>query len=353
MPAEMVLFLGQIAIKLAAVLAKLVLSIPRSIAAADRLAERLHPVLVRMRRLAYQKQSELIAKQMKEHGLSVAVAPIRPYPMGATRDLVRRLSGVEVQRPSSREGVETPFRQEPPATVQEFRDLLLSGAKVHVNTAANEAVIDTANANIVRESNSGRNLDWQNIDDIEETFRGEAEYWEDMKEEYDSYLEKKSEERHRHNETYQKRQRERGRSGPTLGWARVLVGEVNCGFCAVLASRGPVYKSEKTAGFRAHTGCDCEAVLVVKGQPWQGDNEAALLQELWDDAYRNPNEYEEKRMEAGQLLTPMARFRSRYRAMGMTGESEKFKNGSIKAAEDRLEWMRTRKITKKKTQRAA
>ena len=40
-----------------------------------------------------------------------------------------------------------------------------------------------------------------------------------------------------------------------LGWARAASGNA-CAFCAMLASRGPVYR-EETADFEAHDGCGC------------------------------------------------------------------------------------------------
>lgn len=49
-----------------------------------------------------------------------------------------------------------------------------------------------------------------------------------------------------------------------LGWARITDGDP-CYFCLTLASRGPVYKSEKTADFRAHDHCGCTVMPVYKG----------------------------------------------------------------------------------------
>ncbi|MFR9767063.1 hypothetical protein [Nocardia sp. SC052] len=84
-----------------------------------------------------------------------------------------------------------------------------------------------------------------------------------------------------------------------IGWARVLSGAENCAFCAMLASRGPVYRSDKSAltvvgrgrnnrtrGTRAlgesyHDNCDCEAVLVRRGQDWEGREEFERLERLW------------------------------------------------------------------------
>lgn len=41
-----------------------------------------------------------------------------------------------------------------------------------------------------------------------------------------------------------------------LGWARATSG-TPCAFCAMLASRGAVYRSEQTASFQAHDSCAC------------------------------------------------------------------------------------------------
>jgi hypothetical protein len=46
-----------------------------------------------------------------------------------------------------------------------------------------------------------------------------------------------------------------------LGWARVTDGDP-CFFCLTLASRGAVYKTEKSASFQAHDHCGCSAMAV-------------------------------------------------------------------------------------------
>lgn len=90
-----------------------------------------------------------------------------------------------------------------------------------------------------------------------------------------------------------------------IGWARVLTGSESCGFCAMLASQGPVYKSKTAAspvdpGAAAaffvsprskrynsrelkayHDNCDCEVVLVREGQDWVGRTEYEALELLW------------------------------------------------------------------------
>lgn len=54
-----------------------------------------------------------------------------------------------------------------------------------------------------------------------------------------------------------------------LGWARVT--DANpCAFCALLASRGPVYKTEASADFRAHDHCACTVEPFYEGSDWPG-----------------------------------------------------------------------------------
>lgn len=69
------------------------------------------------------------------------------------------------------------------------------------------------------------------------------------------------------------------------GWARVLTGAENCGFCAMLASRGPVYGSRAAAGGSDdwHPGCDCLVVPVFRGHEteWSGYAEYQKLEDLW------------------------------------------------------------------------
>lgn len=48
-----------------------------------------------------------------------------------------------------------------------------------------------------------------------------------------------------------------------LGWARATSGKT-CHFCAMLAGRGPVYKAEGTADFKAHDGCNCTTEPVYR-----------------------------------------------------------------------------------------
>ena len=74
-----------------------------------------------------------------------------------------------------------------------------------------------------------------------------------------------------------------------LGWARVTSASP-CSFCAMLASRGPVYKSRRSAstasdGARYHDGCACTTEPVFsRSQPWPG--RARDWSALWAESTR-------------------------------------------------------------------
>lgn len=77
------------------------------------------------------------------------------------------------------------------------------------------------------------------------------------------------------------------------GWARVSAGRP-CWFCAMLVSRGAVYKSEQVAergvdGDPYHDHCHCYAVAIFNTGRYPGDEYAGEMQDLWyastSDAY--------------------------------------------------------------------
>lgn len=71
--------------------------------------------------------------------------------------------------------------------------------------------------------------------------------------------------------------KESRRIGRAFAWARVVHPSKNgpCGFCAMLAARGPVYKSQGTAGFAFHYGDRCTVVPVFTSRAWPGKADAA------------------------------------------------------------------------------
>ena len=67
-----------------------------------------------------------------------------------------------------------------------------------------------------------------------------------------------------------------------LGWARVTDSDP-CAFCALLAGRGPVYKSDAAAKFQAHGECACTAEPVYsRAAEWPG--RAREFHDLYNEA---------------------------------------------------------------------
>lgn len=66
------------------------------------------------------------------------------------------------------------------------------------------------------------------------------------------------------------------------GVARVTDAKA-CAFCAMLASRGPVYKSKMTADFKSHYKCGChsEPVYSLSAYTWPGGERSKRYAELY------------------------------------------------------------------------
>src|SRR5699024_769267 len=118
------------------------------------------------------------------------------------------------------------------------------------------------------------------------------------------------------------------------GWARVPTGRETCGFCWMLASRGPVFNTSWAAGARLkdseivrktadgsmtsddmnqwHTGCDCKVVPVYRLSQWPGKEKHEAAWELWKREIQGRysgkdaiNEYR-KLVESGELQKILA-----------------------------------------------
>lgn len=91
-----------------------------------------------------------------------------------------------------------------------------------------------------------------------------------------------------------------GDHSKAIGYARVITGEWTCGFCVMIASRGPVYKSAEKAGLRKredgtlynsfHYNCDCIVVPVfghARNYPGAelSDYYYALYRKWYEDEY--------------------------------------------------------------------
>lgn len=65
-----------------------------------------------------------------------------------------------------------------------------------------------------------------------------------------------------------------------LGWYRVTDADP-CAFCALLASRGAVYKSQQSASFGSHPSCGCTAEPAFTLDKFRDDRS-----KQWNDLYR-------------------------------------------------------------------
>ena len=117
-------------------------------------------------------------------------------------------------------------------------------------------------------------------------------------------------------------------------WARVLTGPTSCAFCAMLASRGPVYETQAQAFDHGpgrtmfagveidayHDGCDCVVVFVPKGsRDWEGHTEWRKLRKAWEDS-----DYDGALRGEDDNRPPKLVFRSWWEQQVRQSEGEKF-----------------------------
>ena len=75
------------------------------------------------------------------------------------------------------------------------------------------------------------------------------------------------------------------RDREALGFARVTDGNP-CYFCAMLASRGAVYKSRSTADFQPHDRCGCQPEPVYSDSDYKIPGRSAEFAALWEESTR-------------------------------------------------------------------
>jgi len=111
-------------------------------------------------------------------------------------------------------------------------------------------------------------------------------------------------------------------------WLRIT-GADPCAFCAMLASRGPVYKSAQNAGANLeagveyHPNCNCTIVPAFTVQDWRADPAHASAVEaeaLWDE-YKKSSFYAQTKNYDNAMLNGWRRFlAARKRATRSRGE---------------------------------
>lgn len=243
--------------------------VPVTVGQVEQLVDILYPRIIRMRRASWQGHVVELGRQAAAAGVEIKPEPIRPYPRKALFDAIAEVSRLSpdssklhvmmLDEESRRRVMQpvTPDFSNRGDTAVKSRVASELGRRVgrHVVDAGRSAVADSAHNGSAR-FKSGRPA--------------------------------------------------------RVGYARVLSGRESCAFCAMLASRGPVYSKDTVVrrrdGRRYHDGCDCIPVLVVDGEPWEGQAEAEALYSRWREiTWENgriaPNQFKkwQQAVSAGQL----------------------------------------------------
>lgn len=243
--------------------------VPVTVGQVEQLVDILYPRIIRMRRASWRGHVVELGRQAAAAGVEIKPEPIRPYPRKALFDAIADVSRLspdssklhvmmldEESRRRVMQPVNPDFSNRGDAAVK-ARVASELGRRVgrHVVDAGRSAVADSAHNGSAR-FKSGRPA--------------------------------------------------------RVGYARVLSGRESCAFCAMLASRGPVYSKDTVVrrrdGRRYHDGCDCIPVLVVDGEPWEGQAEAEALYSRWREiTWENgriaPNQFKkwQQAVSAGQI----------------------------------------------------
>lgn len=218
--------------------------VPTDAESAYRLTETLHPIVSKYRNEYYEHDVSVMGQSVADSGLEIAPAPQRRYEPHATYDSVTRAIGfgnkptnvvLELIDDETRELIKqsVPAFAFPdhPKAIEQVKARIVRSLTRHARRAGRDAVADSVTASQVRDARTKK------------PYRGR------------------------------------------VGFARVLTGHESCPFCAMLASRGPVYADDtvlkRQDGRKYHDGCDCIAVAVVEGKPWYGEQAYKELEAQW------------------------------------------------------------------------
>lgn len=349
-------------------------TIPTTIEALWDLVTALLPLIHTARKAFYQSAAQTMTEDMHARGMEIDVAPMRTYqPNAAWKMLLRALGwnpkkdpipgdiesySKDAQRALLEKVAAFPANPADPAALAQVSRRVAAGAVRHARAAGRDVVVDTAAQGRVRMASSRKRPRVTVEDDTGSDGQPKVivEYTSDDRKAGDDNRESRE-------KTSKAEPDSTKPGGKVLGWARVLTGAESCAFCAMLASRGPVYSEDtvvttgkprevrprqvhyrnsdatgghtyvsgsRREGEKYHDHCDCIAVLVVKGVPWNGEQQYHDLKDLWDDATFQPTQEE---LDAG-LDQPRGRFTKRY-ADAIKADPEKY--SAIKADQEKAE----------------
>ena len=327
-------------------------TIPTTIEALWDLVTALLPLIHKARKAFYQSAAQTMTEDMHARGMEIDVAPMRTYqPNAAWKMLLRALGwnpkkdpipgniesySKDAQRALLEKVAAFPANPADPAVLAQVSRRVAAGAVRHARAAGRDVVVDTAAQGRVRVVSAQKRPRVTVEDNTGSDGQPKVIV------EYTSDDRKAADDNHEPRKKASKTEPASAKpDGKVLGWARVLTGAESCAFCAMLASRGPVYSEDtvvttgkprevrprqvhyrnpgatgghtyvsgsRREGEKYHDHCDCIAVLVVKGVPWNGEQQYHDLKDLWDDATFQPTQEE---LDAG-LDQPRDRFTKRY-----------------------------------------
>lgn len=349
-------------------------TIPTTIEALWDLVTALLPLIHKARKAFYQSAAQTMTEDMRARGMEIDVAPMRTYqPNAAWKMLLRALGwnpkkdpipgdiesySKDAQRALLEKVAAFPANPADPAALAQVSRRVAAGAVRHARAAGRDVVVDTAAQGRVRVVSARKRPRVTVEDGTGSDGRPKVIV------EYASDDRKVGDDNHELREKANKAEPVSTKpGGKVLGWARVLTGAESCAFCAMLASRGPVYSEDtvvttgkprevrprqvhyrnsgatgghtyvsgsRREGEKYHDHCDCIAVLVVKGVPWNGEQQYHDLKDLWDDATFQPTQEE---LDAG-LDQPRDRFTKRY-TDALKADPEKY--SALKADPEKAE----------------
>ena len=349
-------------------------TIPTTIEALWDLVAALLPLIHKARKAFYHSAAQTMTEDMRARGMEIDVAPMRPYqPNAAWKMLLRALGwnpkkdpipgdiesySKDAQRALLEKVAAFPANPADPAAVAQVSRRVAAGAVRHARAAGRDAVVDTAAQGRVRVASSQKRPRVTVEDNTGSDGQPKVivEHTSDGRKAGDDNRDSRK-------KASKAEPASTKPSGKVLGWARVLTGAESCAFCAMLASRGPVYSEDtvvttgkprevrprqvhyrnpgatgghtyvsesRREGEKYHDHCDCIAVLVVKGASWNGEQQYHALKDLWDDATFQPTQEE---LDAG-LDQPRDRFNKRY-ADAIKADPEKY--SALKADPEKAE----------------
>ena len=249
--------------------------------------------------LRARQQSYVLAMAMMQQTLQAADLPftqqdlpvLRPYKQEAFEQLLRRATTRNLGGHSLGDYDSNTFVHDSEGRVvsRQLTDRIMAAGVRHAEAAGRDAVVDSTDTyrtdhsvDITATDDDFRYVTGE--EDTEEPFEYVTGGEEDEPEEPGTDLGDDNEPEEAQSERVN-----------IVGWARVLTGRESCGFCAMLASRGPVYKSQTDAAYVTtrsqrystqlaktyHDHCDCIAIPVIYGQHWDGEDAHTQLEQLW------------------------------------------------------------------------